>query len=148
MTHTCTAQLAIFIGVTISCCFACSSHLIVCEYNGQTYLPGDSFPATDGCNTWWVCPQQIVVLRYLNVRLFNTGINCLQLFICSTCSDNGLVACTERACLPKCKSSLCSLSPILPMQSLPVSAVLCERWNWWLVICSICVKCMALMEDL
>ena len=27
----------------------------VCEYNGQVYRPGDSFPASDGCNTWWVC---------------------------------------------------------------------------------------------
>lgn len=40
-----------------------------CVYDGQTYLSGDEFPATDGCNT------------------------------CS-CGPDGVVACTEIACLP------------------------------------------------
>ena len=37
----------------IATCYSRSLHL-VCEYNGQTYNPGDSFPSSDGCNSWWV----------------------------------------------------------------------------------------------
>jgi hypothetical protein len=42
---------------------------VVCEYDGTTYLPGDTFPDVDDCN------------------------------LC-TCMNDGLVACTRRACLP------------------------------------------------
>jgi hypothetical protein len=54
-----------------------SAHCVspdTCEYNGETYTEGDSFPSTDGCNT---C-------------------------ICS----NGIVSCTEIACLNECATDL------------------------------------------
>ena len=28
-------------------------HADVCLYNGNTYQVGDTFPAGDGCNTWY-----------------------------------------------------------------------------------------------
>lgn len=55
-----------------------------CEYGGQPYQAGESFPADDGCNT-------------------------------CTCTEGGLIACTERACLPlECTREACGPRPLAP----------------------------------
>ena len=36
----------------------------VCVHNGQTYQPGETFPAGDGCNTWYVsCSTELSLYR-------------------------------------------------------------------------------------
>ena len=53
----------------------CGTGTVTCEYDGEIYNPGDSFPATDGCNTCFcsetgtvgcteiACPESYCVIR-------------------------------------------------------------------------------------
>lgn len=70
----------------------------VCEYIGQTYNPGDSFPSCDGPGVTHGECQWTWEQYFLFMHAFTTSNS-----ICSFCSASGHVACTERACIQKCK---------------------------------------------
>ena len=53
----------------------------VCEYNGQTYNPGDSFPSSDGCNSCFCSAGGQVGC---------TEIACVQKLVCPTPTGFGI----------------------------------------------------------
>ncbi|MFT3768349.1 MAG: hypothetical protein QM820_23115 [Minicystis sp.] len=88
---------------------ACTGELcpVTCEWEGQTYTPGQQFPAGDGCNTCECEPDGIVGCTLVACETctfegktyqwgdsFPAGDGCN---IC-TCSDGGLISCTKLAC--------------------------------------------------
>ena len=40
-----------------------------CDYNGQTYNPGDTFNSTDGCNTWLVHSNTFAAAAMIMFRI-------------------------------------------------------------------------------
>ena len=81
-------------------------------YGGQSYRPGDSFPATDGCNTCScnpdgqiactliACAPDAGVTCMYNGRVHQVGDSFAAVDGCNTCSclPDATVACTEIAC--------------------------------------------------
>lgn len=44
-------RLAMLVSITTGALIGCNGGGGTCEYNGETYEKGESFPAEDGCNT-------------------------------------------------------------------------------------------------
>lgn len=82
-----------------------------CEYGGKTYTSGQSFPATDGCNTCQCGPDGSVACTEIgcsgagclhNGTRYSIGDSVPSSDGCNTCSctEPGVVACTTKACPP------------------------------------------------
>lgn len=78
----------------------------LCEVDGELYEPGDSFPASDGCNTCScmsdgsvACTEMFCGCSY-DGELYAPGDSFPSTDGCNTCScmNDGGVACTEMAC--------------------------------------------------
>lgn len=93
-----------------ACTSSCGGGENTCEYGGQTYNVGDSFPATDGCNTCKCGPNGLVACTRracpatctYNGQTYLVGERFDALDGCNTCtcSSDGSVACTEIGCKP------------------------------------------------
>jgi hypothetical protein len=68
-----------------------------CSYNGMTYSPGDSFPATDGCNN---CSCQADGSVACTLRA------CAQLQYYKTCGDPSCHGATDDPTVPNCTSDM------------------------------------------
>ena len=62
---------------------------VVCKNGDETYFPGETFKAD--CNTWYGIHSPLLYLMTYIVLILHH----------STCTDSGLVACTEIACTGK-----------------------------------------------
>ena len=63
------------------CCGTCG-----CRYGGKLYSPGETFPSTDGCNTWWdilfyTCTGYIIMLKYACMIILSW--TCTHIHMCS-----------------------------------------------------------------
>lgn len=102
-----------------------------CEYNGETYFVGETFPSEDGCNTCGCHENGVVGCTlmacfegcYYGGNYYEIGERFAALDGCNTCTCtmHGEVACTEMACLPEeCEGGLsyfepgCGLEPGMP----------------------------------
>jgi hypothetical protein len=86
---------------------------ITCSYGGQDYVPGDSFPATDGCNTCTCGTNGLVGCTKIacpvdtceyDGKVYPAGDSFPANDGCNTCScqPGGLVACTKMFCGNTC----------------------------------------------
>lgn len=82
-----------------------------CKYDGQTYFPGESFPAGDGCNTCTCAPSGEVACTKMgcvgceyNGQTYKPGDSFPAGDGCNdcTCMENGQVSCTLAYCAPVC----------------------------------------------
>lgn len=83
-----------------------------CEYNGNTYNDGDSFPSSDGCNTCSCSSGAVACTEKACVstctyggRVYRNGESFKATDGCNTCycGPEGSVACTKMACpAPTC----------------------------------------------
>ena len=130
-------------GASLCTLMACPQSCV--DENGNRYSVGQSFPAADGCNNWWVNLLQWYHQKSNNVWYYSDTLMThymivliwvhrrLQSFfyiISSTCTSSGAISCTRRAC-----PDICSLpAQVGPCDALfyryhyNTSTRICERF--------------------